>query len=91
MGFSVRWRVESGLSIEYSGIGWQNGVWHRSTSKPWGRNDTSDRRLFRCVDDALSAFWCIEAAKLVPPTPTIFEGKICHTHESLAVAQTPAA
>ena len=27
MGFSVRWCVESELSIEYSGIGWRNGVW----------------------------------------------------------------
>ena len=27
MGFSDRWRVELGLSIEYSGVDWRNGVW----------------------------------------------------------------
>ena len=59
MGFSVRWCVELEESIEYYSHGWRNGVWPGLHAKLRGRNHTRDSQLFRCVDEALSAFWCV--------------------------------
>jgi len=55
MGFSVRWRVESGLSTEYSGIGWRNGVWHSSNSKPWGRLSADRQATTRGIANCFGA------------------------------------
>ncbi len=72
MGFSVRWCVELELSIEYFGHGRRNGVRPGLHSKQRGRNHTRDSQLFRCVDDALSAFWCaITRTLLIVMSPTL--------------------